>query len=434
LKQRGLEFLVNNQWAMTQDVLDLMHEVALRENEPDLAAIAEKAARYEALTGRDGQPMSGTANVYVHGSVAEVQVIGPVVRYATFFAAVSGMTSVEQLAKDFTAALNDPKIRAIVLNIDSPGGAVSGVAEFGSMVRAARAAKPVIAYVGNMAASGGYWIGSQADAIVVGRTGQLGSIGVVATLTKPAARAGEKRYEFVSSVSPNKRPDLETDEGRAQVQGIVDSIAAEFVAQVAEGRGVSEATVIEKFGRGGLLVGAAAVEAGMADEVAANLEDLLARLNAGQMVKRKAVVEAAAEEKRGEQAQEEDKMSDVKTPVPAAGSPVDTNAVAAAAVAAERERSKAILNLPEAKGREELALHLVTNTNLKVDDAKALLAAAPVAQAAKAPNPLEAAMAGVKNPNVGAGGADAEMTADQKEVAELKKLFAVAGVGENEKK
>lgn len=433
-QQRAFDALTSQTWAMESDALDLMHQVALREHEPDIAAIAEKAARYEALTGKDGQVMAGTDGVYVHGSVAEVQVIGPLVRYASFFSEVSGMTSAEQAAKDLTAAANNPKIHTIVLNIDSPGGAVSGVSEFGHMVAAVAKQKPVVAYVGNMAASGGYWIASQASAIVVGQTGQLGSLGVVATLTKPTARPGEKRYEFVSSVSPNKRPDLETDQGRAQIQGVVDDLAAQFVAQVAAGRGVSEQVVLERFGAGGLLVGAKAVEAGMADQVGTNLEELLASLNAGQMVKRKpaeAAVAAIEETKeRGEEARKEDKMSEPKNPVPAAENPVDMKAVIAAALADEKQRVSGILALEEAKGRSALAQHLATNTDLSVDQAKALLAVAPSEQS-KAPNPLEQAMASVRNPAVGAGGdGSSDLSADEKSLAELKKLYSVAGIGD----
>src|SRR5690606_15933700 len=78
---------------------------------------------------------------------------------------------------------------------------------------------------------------------------------------------GVKRWEVVSSQSPNKRPDVNTDKGRAGVQKIVDDLAEVFIRDVAKHRGVSSQTVIEKLGKGGVEVGKHAVKAGMADAV-----------------------------------------------------------------------------------------------------------------------------------------------------------------------
>jgi len=76
-----------------------------------------------------------------------------------------------------------------------------------------------------------------------------------------------KTHEIVSSVSPNKRPDPATDVGRGQIQALVDELAGIFVGAVARNRGVTAEDVVQKFGRGGLLVGSSAVKAGMADSV-----------------------------------------------------------------------------------------------------------------------------------------------------------------------
>src|SRR5690606_21790544 len=145
---------------------------------------------------------------------------------------------------------------------------VSGINEFAAMVAASP--KKTVAYVGNMAASAAYWIASAADEIVIDATAQLGSIGVVMGWiddSRAMEKAGYEEIEFVSSQSPNKRPDHKTDEGRAVIQQEVDDLAAVFVAAVAENRGVTTDKVITDFNRGGLLVGAKAVAAGMADRL-----------------------------------------------------------------------------------------------------------------------------------------------------------------------
>ena len=59
---------------------------------------------------------------------------------------ISGASSYELIARDFTAALENPQIKGIILDIDSPGGEVNGVSELSNMVFAARGKKPVVAY------------------------------------------------------------------------------------------------------------------------------------------------------------------------------------------------------------------------------------------------------------------------------------------------
>jgi hypothetical protein len=99
---------------------------------------------------------------------------------------------------------------------------------------------------------------------VAAETALLGSIGVVMAVRDPRRDKG-KDIEFVSSVSPNKRPDPTTPSGQDQYQALVDQLGDIFVAAVARNRGVKPQAVLDDFGAGGLLVGAQAVEAGMAD-------------------------------------------------------------------------------------------------------------------------------------------------------------------------
>ena len=128
-----------------------------------------------------------------------------------------------------------------------------------------------------LAASGAYWLASAAGKIVADETAQLGSIGVLATVIDDRAaeeKHGVKRYEIVSSQSPLKRTDPGTDEGRAQLQQMVDAMASVFIAKVAKFRGTSEAKVASDFGRGAVLPAHDAVSVGMADALG-SLESLL---------------------------------------------------------------------------------------------------------------------------------------------------------------
>ncbi len=127
-----------------------------------------------------------------------------------------------------------------------------------------------------MGASALYWIISGASEISISPTSSVGSIGVVSTYHKDGDK--DDTIEFVSSVSPRKRLDPETDEGRAEVMEAIDKIAEVFVADVAAGRNTSPEDVVQNFGQGGMLVGQQALDAGMVDKVC-TFEELMARLS-----------------------------------------------------------------------------------------------------------------------------------------------------------
>jgi ClpP class serine protease len=249
-------------WAITPAMLEIIGAIARRENDAP-----------EAVEARIGRPLQNARKVTLRGNVAVVPVTGPVFRYANLMTEISGATSLEVLAKDFTAALDDPAVSSIVLNIDSPGGQAAGISEFASMVRGAK--KTVVAYIDGSGASAAYWIAAAASEIVVSKTGEVGSIGAVVAIDPARAKTG--MVEIVSSQSPKKRPDITTDEGRSQIQSRIDQLAQVFVEDVAAYRGVSVETVLAKFGQGDMRMGAEAVAIGMADRVA-TLEEVIAGL------------------------------------------------------------------------------------------------------------------------------------------------------------
>jgi ClpP class serine protease len=164
----------------------------------------------------------------MRGDVAVIPVCGPIFRRANMLSEVSGATSIQVLAQDFNAALANDDVKSIVLEIDSPGGEVTGVSEFAEMVFAARGTKPIVAYVGGDGCSAAYWIASACEHIVVADTAIVGSIGVVRAIPNPGAGTASA-IEIVSSQSPNKRPDVKTSKGRAVFQAEVDALADVFV-------------------------------------------------------------------------------------------------------------------------------------------------------------------------------------------------------------
>ena len=269
------------------------------------------------------------------------------------------------LATDIQTALDDPQIKAIALNADSPGGEATGINELAEMIYQARGTKPIKAYVGGQAASAMYWIASAADEVIVDDTAQLGSVGVVLSLRKREDRPGEKSYEIVSSNAPNKRPDMETEAGRAQLQTRTDELASVFLDKVARNRNIPREEVNDRFRQGGIATGALAVEAGMADRLG-SLESLIAELAGSTSptsttrsvmmttVKTTAELQAAIEA-----------GTDPKTIQIAAADTVDVEKVRADATEAERKRCMGIQALAMPGFEKEVAAALVNGDSVE---------------------------------------------------------------------
>ena len=261
--QRVLNAIANERWAILPESLQTIVDIASREHVPD----------FDAVMAKRGRPLGEDMRASVRGTTAVIPITGPIFRYANIFTMISGATSVEETASELRAALDNPLVESVVLEINSPGGQVTGVSELAQMIRGAE--KPVIAYVDGMAASAAYWIASAARRVVINDTALLGSIGVV---TQIDLSDDKNTVEIVSTQSPRKRTDVRTDDGRAQVQATTDELAQVFIDTVARNRDVTAETVMADFGGGGLLIGQSAVNAGMADEVG-SLESLLFSLS-----------------------------------------------------------------------------------------------------------------------------------------------------------
>lgn len=351
----AFDMMARQPWAMLPDALETIASIARRENESP-----------EAVAAKLGRPLQNTRSVTVRDGVAIVPVTGPVFRYANLFTDISGATSLDVLAREFSSAVNDPAVKAVVLEMDTPGGQASGIAEFAQQVRAA--GKPVIAYVDGMAASAGYWIAAAADEIVTSKTGEVGSIGAVVGID---TRQQDGVLEIVSSQSPKKRPDASTDEGRQQIQARIDALAQVFVDDVAAYRGVTSEKVLSEFGQGDMRMGEEAVRLGMADRVS-TLEEVIAGL-------------AGTTQKGGSHT-----MATENTATPAAATPAITREylaehhsnivqaiehdAATAATASERARIQAIQATPLANVYGELMATAIADGKTPEQFAVAILA------------------------------------------------------------
>jgi signal peptide peptidase SppA len=203
-----------------------------------------------------------------------------------------GGTSADRFARDVVAALRDPSIGAVVMDVDSPGGEVAGTPEAAAMIRDARGGKPLISVANTIMGSAAYYIGAQADEVVVSPSGMVGSVGVFAAHVDES-KALETEGRKVSLISYGRRKvegnpyEPLTDEARASIQARVDYAGELFVADVAKGRTssamgrrVSADKVRAGYGEGAPLVAPEAVAAGVADRIA-TLDEVLSELVRG---------------------------------------------------------------------------------------------------------------------------------------------------------
>lgn len=385
--------LAGEPWAITETALHTILEIAARENESP-----------QAVAAKLGRNLQNTYSVTERDGVAIIPVTGPLFRYANLFTMISGASSYELIARDFTAALENPQIKGIILDIDSPGGEVNGVSELSNMVFAARGKKPVVAYASGDAASGAYWIASAADEIVVSETSALGSIGVVGMYQGKSGKSAEA-VEIVSSQSPHKRLDPTTDDGRSRLQIRIDSMADVFIETIARNRNVSAENVQNHYGGGDVMIGAKAVSAGLADRVG-SLEGLIAELSSPKKSPR---TEGFFNAQNQPPSTQEKKPMDIETLKKDHPDLVAT--LTREGASAEKKRLNDILCSEEAKGREKLAKEMALNTDIHAMEARQLLACAPVEEP-KATTSFEKVMSSMPNPAITPASDDAANDVD----------------------
>ena len=196
-----------------------------------------------------------------------------------------GGTSVQGFQRRFDEAMANDAIGAIVIDVDSPGGAVDGVPELAAHIRASRGTKPIVAVANTLAASAAYWLASSADEISVTASGEVGSIGVFTAhsdLSQRLEMEGEKVtliHAGKYKVEGNPFEPL-SEEAHTHIQGMVDGIYDQFIDAVAAGRNVAAKRVLSDFGEGRTVSAQDALKVGMVDRIE-TLDEAIARHRGG---------------------------------------------------------------------------------------------------------------------------------------------------------
>ena len=181
--------------------------------------------------------------------------------------------STAKLAATVAELANDKKIGKIVLDINTPGGQVTGTQEAADAVFLARKKKPVIGIVNALCASAGYWIGSQCTKLIGVPSADVGSIGVFmahSDYSALLAKAGVKPTLIYAGEHKTEGNSMEplSDKAKEWFQSEVDGTYRQFLRAVALGRGTDSANVKDRFGGGRCFGATMAKSVGMIDEIA----------------------------------------------------------------------------------------------------------------------------------------------------------------------
>lgn len=208
------------------------------------------------------QPAGGVAVIPVHGLL--------VPRRGQITQACTELTSYERIRSQLNAALNEPSISEIVLDINSGGGAAVGCKELADYIYQSRETKPITAIVNYSAYSAAYFIASACSKIIVSQTSGVGSIGVIMEHLDTSKLEEKMGLTFTTIFRGNNKNNGTqheplSEEALGMFQGMIDEMYETFTGSVAEYRGLAQQAVIDT--QAGLYFGPGAISAGLADEV-----------------------------------------------------------------------------------------------------------------------------------------------------------------------
>jgi signal peptide peptidase SppA len=223
-----------------------------------------------------------TASIY--GQVAVVDIIGPVMRMVSGFDLWlydGGVTSWDLIQAQLASAI-EQNAKAIVLNIDSPGGVAHGPTSVAETINMIAESMPVVSFTSGSMTSAALWVGVAGSEVVATADAIVGSIGAVMTIvdtSKLDSDLGIEVIQLVNDDSPAKRSYPLDDEVLANLQALVNNVADIFINDVATYRGVSRDTVTSRYGQGGVITGQEALQVGLVDRRGVSLSQEVARLN-----------------------------------------------------------------------------------------------------------------------------------------------------------
>jgi capsid assembly protease len=257
-------------WMIQEHWLEAMAEIVERHVAGDKVVYDESGDKiaYEIVSG-----------------VGIIPLMGPIFPRANMLTRMSGATSTEEFCNNFKNAMDDEDVEAILLRIDSPGGATSGIFEAADLVYNSRGqGKDIVSLAEGTEASAAYLIGSQADCNYATTASAVGSIGVVAQIADDTRQKQNSGID-VTTIKTGKLKAIGagpvTDEQKAELNAMIQDMFGRFKGCVMRARtGID----IEKVSTGAMWIGSKAEDMGLIDGIT-TLENIVEGLSAGNAVR-----------------------------------------------------------------------------------------------------------------------------------------------------
>lgn len=236
---------------------------------------------YEESSDEDEQEEWIRRSWYLSGKVAVVPLEGVIGKRLRGFALMCGGLCLDRIETLLRVVMADARVQAVVLDWDSPGGAVTGVHELATLIKEMTAEKTIVSYTSNVMCSAAYYLASSCDYIISMRSATVGSVGTIWAGEDNSKRFSQEGREAViaasGSLKPMGRPGVAyTEEMRAHMDAIVEEHSQEFFAHVRDCRpGISE----EVFETAGFWMGDKLLELALVDSFLPNLEQVVEELN-----------------------------------------------------------------------------------------------------------------------------------------------------------
>lgn len=255
--QHVISEALGHPWAITQHMAGVIANVLARHIvRAEAVSVTPRAADAPAVA-------AGVMRLPIHG------VITP---HSDAFTDVSGLASFDDARLALAEAMADPNVTAIVLDIDSPGGSVAGATEFAQLLLAARQRKHIVAHANYEMCSAAYWLAACCSEVVASPSAIVGSVGVY-SIHEDLSAALEKlgvKLTYVAAgkfkVDGNDAAPL-SESAHARLKATVNAFYAQFVGDVARGRGLTTDAVISGYGEGTAVTAGEALALGMVDRI-----------------------------------------------------------------------------------------------------------------------------------------------------------------------
>lgn len=328
--------------------------------------------------------------------IAILPISGTLVNKTSSLQPYSGMTGYNGIIARLNQAMSDPEVDGVMLDMDTPGGMVSGAFDCSDVIARMRDIKPIWALSNDMNCSAGQLIASAASRRLVTQTAATGSIGVLVAHSNYAGALDQAGVEItlihsgIHKVAGNPYESL-PDPVRARIQSQIDTLRQQFAEKVAGYTGLSVEKVLAT--EAAVYTGAQALDVGLADELVINSDAIAVMREA--LNKSKIIItggKMSGQDQANQQAQaaeltQSHESHEAEVPV------TDIANQIASAVTNENTRIMSILGCDEAKGREEQAKALAATPGMTMDDARRIMAVSPQSAQVRSETSLDTMMA-----------------------------------------